>query len=171
MISILGISLDVETPYVGGHICTPAEAAALNRLLVRGTAKGLHKAIREACNARGYDNANEPMPQGMREQVESVARDYAREYAQGFSEGHERLRAIEVEARRIGLASLASSLYQHGRKIEDIEVSEREAKVNELSLNSSIRREAERRVDDTARLANAAHEELLAALNSDDLGH
>ena len=162
-VNILGFSVAISEPYSVGHVCTEHEALALNRIMVRGIAKGLHGVISRACAQLGY-SSGDMMTEADRDSVMEMANEFVTTFSLGFARGHETLRAIDVEARRIALSALETALYKRGQRMADISEEERNEKIAELLWLPSIRREAEKRVEDNQRLASAAHAELLAAL-------
>ena len=162
-ISILGFDLALDDRYRAGQSITASEAGILNRSLARGIGKGLHRVLAGAIKVRGGKVAGELDDLG-REECRSLAREFIEQHSLGFSQGFEKLRAIEVEARRIALGALESGLYRQGKRLTDISEGEREGKLDELILSPAIRKEAEKRVESTTRIANMAHEELLASL-------
>lgn len=163
-INILGLACEVPTTYSTGHVCTQSEAEVLNRILTRTIAKGLYKtlssalALRHVGSFEGLGSAEE------RSEVLALAQGFIERFTLGFSQGHERLAAVEVEARRIALAVLEAALYKRGQKLGDLHGEEREDKLRELMLSANVRREAETRTDGARALAGAVHEELLASI-------
>lgn len=162
-INILGLSCEVPTTYSAGHVCTQSEAETLNRILVRTIAKGIYKVIGAALAVRGGVPV-ESMSAKDRGEVLALAQGFIERFTLGFSQGHERLAAVEVEARRIALAVLEAALYRRGQKLGEMPEGEREDKLRELMLSANVRREAETRIDGARALAGAAHEELLASI-------
>ena len=124
---ILGQELFTPEPYSPGHICTEAEASVLNTALTRGLAKGLY---RELSEGRG----------------ETLAA-YIASYLRGFSQGHERLRVIEAEARRIGRAKVEAALYRQGKKLASLAASEVTLLVAREAERAEVLAEATRRID------------------------
>jgi hypothetical protein len=162
-INILGFSVEVPTTYSAGHVCTASEAETLNRILTRTAAKGLYKTLSAGLASR-LVGADEDLTQAMRAELIELANGYVERFTLGFSQGHERLAAVEVEARRIATSVLEAALYRRGQKLADLHEHEREDKVRELMLSENVRREAETRIDGARALAGAAHEELLASI-------
>jgi hypothetical protein len=166
-INILGLSCEVPTRYSAGHVCSPSEAETLNRILVRTTAKGLYKTLSTALALRLL-SPGDPMSAEVKVELAELANGYVAKFALGFSQGHERLAAVEVEARRIAQSVLESALYRRGQKLSEMPEGEREDKIRELMLSSNVRQEAETRVDGARALAGAAHEELLASIAGEE---
>lgn len=160
-VKVLGFTFAVPANYAAGHVCTASEAEALNRLLVHGTAKALHKQLASALAAREANNAEElDGPQRQACQLEGL--DRIASFALGFAQGHSKLAAIEVEARRIAQQALETWLNAQGKSIEDIPVSERATKLAQLTASPMIRESATRRVEEAQGLAARANEELRA---------
>lgn len=150
---ILGFSFSFPAPYHEGHVCTVAEAETLNRVMLRGGSKGLHKAI-VAERERG----------GIEADVLKVGRDYISDYAITFSQGYERLRAIEVEAKRIAESAISERLYAQGKTPGDIGKAAYESLVIDLSTSEAVRNEASKRVDAVRKIAQDVHSDLSRAL-------
>jgi len=138
---ILGRELITPEPYSAGHACTPAEAATLNAALTRGLAKACYREISE----RG-------------EQADLQA--CVASYLKGFSQGHERLRAIEAEARRIGRARVEAALYRQGKKLASLAASEISALVAREAEREEVLLEATRRIDALRAVQREGLEEL-----------
>ena len=139
-LSILGTTLTTPEPYASGHCCTAAEAAVLNAALTRGIAKMLH-----------------------RELTADLAADTSKaisEYLKGFSAGHERLRAIQAEARRIARGHIEAQLYRHGKKLEELAAGEREELVATEAARAEVFAEATRRIDTLRSIGHAGLEGL-----------
>jgi hypothetical protein len=167
-INILGFSIDVPTTYSAGHPCTASEAEVLNRILTRTIAKGLYKTLVTGLALRHAESFDGLSSDEERSEVRALAQGFIERFTLGFSQGHERLAAVEVEARRIAMAVLEAALYRRGQKLGELHEQEREDKIRELMLSANVRREAETRVDGARALAGAAHEELLASIAGGD---
>jgi len=163
-VHILGFSFSIPTPYVSGHVCTQAEAHALNRLLVRGTSKGLHKVLSgEMYEAERRDL---PLTAETKQVIASAGEDYIAEFRAGFAEGHEEVRATKVEASRIARQLLEAQLNRQGRSLSSLSSGEQEMLLNDLVNSEKVRNEALRRVSVTREIAERAHDELLSAEGS-----
>jgi hypothetical protein len=143
ILKILGRELLTPEPYASGHVCSAAEAATLNAALTRGLAKGLYRELSENGEAS-------------KEQLKSFIQGYLR----GFSEGHERLRAIEAEARRLGRARVEAALYRSGRKLADLAKGEQELAISREAEKSELLAEATRRIDTLRAIGKENLEEL-----------
>ena len=153
----MGFTFNLAHPYAAGHICSVAEAAALNRALVRGTSKGLFKALTAASSA----SAARPLSPDERSALQQKGEDYIAEFALGFAEGHDRLRAIRMESERIAKQLLATTLNARGEDASALEPAAFAAEVARLAQSEKVRTEAERRVNVTQEIAQRAHSELL----------
>ncbi len=148
-LQILGLSLSTPEPYTKGHVCTAAEAAALNAVLTRGLAKALHREIAEARDA-GQEPAS----------VETAS--LITSFLQGFAEGHERLAAIQSEARRIGRARAEAAVYRTGKRLEQLAKGEQEELIVREAGKSEVLAEATRRIDLMRSIGTASALEELA---------
>lgn len=151
-VNILGFSFSLPAPYTEGHRCTLAEADVLNRSLARSLAKGLHRII-----STKPDSTE-------RIEIERSARAFITEFINGFANGHEALRAIEIEARRIALSALEAQLYKQGKKLSDLAKAEVEEHIVALVATSGVRDEAARRVNALQHVARSARSDLDAVL-------
>jgi len=162
-ICILGFTLQVPQPYAAGHVCTASEAEALNRLLLRGVSKGIHKALVSSLTVVGRSSASVCTDEE-RAEVLASGQTYVADFVSGFAEGHEVQRAIRIECLRIARTRLEAQLYRQGRKLANLSQLELETALDQLAQQPAVREEAERRVRITLEVANAAHDELAASL-------
>lgn len=163
-VSILGLTLQVPQVYSAGHVCSASEAAALNRVLTKGIAKGLHKVLAGALASTGYSRVDKIESVTTRQDIEARAREYIASFLLGFAEGHEKQRAVRVECERIARDALEARLYAQGRTLKDLPEGEREAIIEQIASSDKVRAEAERRVGLQQHVAQDAHEELLASV-------
>lgn len=162
-LQILGLSLSTPEPYTSGHICTANEALMLNYALSRGLAKGLYRLLREVSEKRGT-------LQGSAEDLADCER-YMQEYLRGFAQGHERLAAIETEARRIGRARVEAALYRAGRKLADLAKGEQDLAIAREAEKPEVLAEATRRIDLLRSIGRADKDDSLEELISDSQPH
>jgi hypothetical protein len=156
---ILGFQFDLATPYAVGHICTYAEAEALNKLLVRGLAKGLHKVIDS--QLAGFDKVLDP---DQRAAITESGLEYIEEFTLGFSAGHDIARAIRLECSRLARQMLEVQLNREGRVLKDLTPGEVHSALSDLMKSERIVAEATRRVSVTQEIAQRAEAELHEAL-------
>lgn len=153
---IQGISFALPTPYVEGHRCTLAEADILNKALTHALARGLYRTVREARESL-HVRGDEGLSQEQERVVRRRAEEYIAAYTVGFAQGHEYIRAVEIEAKRIAERIVESRLYAKGSSLRDIARVELEAMINDLAQSGAVREEAEKRVSDIQRVARATH--------------
>jgi hypothetical protein len=159
---ILGLPVALPPAYTSGHVCTQAEADVLNALRTRGLAKGLHRVILGECVSRGHQNVR-GMDGPTRDEVTRCAQAFCTSHVEGFAQGHERLRAIEGEAKRIAQLMIEEQLYAQGKTLRDAPKGETDAMIAYYAASAKVRDEAARRIDDVQRLARSAHDDLLAS--------
>jgi hypothetical protein len=157
---ILGFSFDLPAPYASGHICTLAEAEALNRLLVRGLAKGLHKVLDVRFSATGAHDLNDDE----RAAATEDGLEYIREFTLGFSLGHDVARAIRLECDRLAKQALEVHLNRSGKSFADLSPNVLRSELAQLAKSEKIVTEANRRVAVTQEIALKAQAELQEAL-------
>ena len=158
---ILGFQFQLPAPYAVGHSCTLAEAEALNRLLVRGLAKGLHKVIDS-----GYDDCRVPRDPSADERAEitELGLEYIAEFVLGFALGHDVARAIRLECDRLARQTLEVQLNRQGKTLKDLPVDQQKVALADLARSEKVVSEANRRVAVTQEIALKAQAELTAAL-------
>jgi hypothetical protein len=150
-ITVLGYSFNITKQYSAGHVCTESEAQALQRYFNRHLAKGVHKVISEMISA-----------QASAEDILARGRAFVSQFTQGFTQGHERLRAINSEARRIALQAIETNMYKRGLSLKSLSPPELEDMVVQLSSEDSIRKVAEERVRQVQTIAMTAHDDLFS---------
>ncbi len=168
-VRILGFALDLPQPYSAGHCCSAAEAAALNRILVKGLSKGLHKVLSAGLRPTGYENAR-GLSEDQKSDIVARGEEYVADYCLGFAQGHETQRAIRVECERIARQMLETTLYRQGKKLGDLPDGERDEEIARLAASEKVREEAERRIRVTQEIANRAHDDLLEVLGNGGIG-
>lgn len=162
-VSILGTTLSIAHPYAPGHVCSAAEADALNRLLVKGISKGLFKVLTNARSGLGLAHG-ETADADQQSELITRAEAYVLEFAEGFAQGHERLRSIRLECDRIARQLLDTQLNREGRTARELSADEQHSRLSELAQSEKVRTEAERRVNVTQEIAQRAHGDLLSSM-------
>lgn len=164
-VKILGFSYELPQPYNVGHICSVAEAAALNRVLTKGISKGLYKVLAGALRATGF-NSREGLGADAAAAIQEMGAEYVSDYCLGFSAGHDVQRSIRIEAERIARQMLETSLYRKGQSLKDLTEKDRISQIDQLASSEKVRAEAERRVQVTQEIAGRAHDELLESIGA-----
>lgn len=162
-VRILGFTFELPQPYSVGHVCSTAEAAALNKVLVKGISKGLYKVLAAALRPTGYTSAAGVAVEAAAK-IWAAGNEYISDYSLGFSEGHEIQRAIRIEAERIGRQMLETQLYKQGKSLKDLSEADKTDQIAQYASSDKVRTEAERRVKVTQEIAEKAHGELLESL-------
>lgn len=162
-VRILGFSYELPQPYSQGHVCSAAEAAALNRVLTRGISKGLYKVLLAGINPTGHSEASK-LSEEQRSAISAMGAEFIEDHCLGFSMGHEVQRSIRVEAERIARGLLETQLYKQGKSLKDLAEADRAEQISQLASTERVRTEAERRVKVTQEIAERAHGELLESL-------
>jgi hypothetical protein len=147
-ITILGFTFPITQRYDAGHVCSESEAQALQRYFNRHLAKGIHKAIADMV---GVDSNSE---------IQSRGEQFSSQFAIGFTQGHERIRAINAEARSMALQAIETRMYKRGQNVKSLTQFELEDMVTKLSAQEGIQKIAEERVDYIQRIARSAHDDL-----------
>lgn len=119
----------------------------LNAALTRGLAK---LAYRELASAQEVG----------RERAEGELERSIEGYRKGFAEGHERLRAIEAEARRLARDRIEAALYRYGKALKDLAAGEQQELIAREAETSSVLAEATRRIDTLRAIGAGGLEEL-----------
>jgi hypothetical protein len=135
-LKILSHSIPTPEPYTAGHVCTAAEAAVLNASLTRGLAKGLDRLLRSLQEAGKGEDV-----------VLGEIEDFVAGYLRSFAEGHERLRAIEAEARRLARSRIEAALYRQGKRLSELAPGEQTLAILKEAEREEVLSEAARRID------------------------
>jgi hypothetical protein len=160
---ILGFSFDLPAPYTAGHVCTLAEAEALNRLLVRGLAKGLHKVL-DTRNTAHELSGGGPLSADEVAASQEAGLEYISEFVLGFALGHDVARAIRLECDRPAKQLLEVQLNRQGKTLKDLPADELRSTLTDLARSEKVLTEANRRVSVTQEIAQKAQAELQEAL-------
>jgi len=161
---ILGFSFDLPAPYAAGHPCTLAEADTLNRLLVRGLAKGLHKVLDAGLWEPDRLGSADQASEDKKAELTEAGLEYIEEFTLGFSLGHDVARAIRLECVRLAKQTLEVQLNRAGKKLSDMPAGELRTLLSDLAKSERIVKEANRRVSVTQEIALKAQAELQEAL-------
>jgi hypothetical protein len=156
-ITVLGFVFQITQIYRAGHTCTESEAQALQRYFNRHLAKGVHKVISGMVSAQ--KSAGD---------VQARGDGFVSQFTQGFTHGHERLRAINSEARRIAMQAIETNMYKRGLSLKSLSPPELEDMVMELAGQAGIRAVAEERVRQVQHIAMTAHEDLFSISAQDE---
>lgn len=160
---ILGFQFDLPSPYATGHQCTLAEAEALNRLLVRGLAKGLHKVLDSGLADHAHMEGGE-LSADQRSELTELGLEYINEFVLGFALGHDVAKAIRLECDRLAKQTLEVQLNRQGKTLKDLPADQQRSALTDLARSEKIVKEAERRVSVTQEIALKAQAELQEAL-------
>ena len=161
---ILGFSFHLPSPYSAGHTCTAAEAESLNRLLVRGLAKGLHRVLDTRHVAHEMSGGG-PLSQDEIAASQEAGLEYIQEFVLGFALGHDVARAIRLECDRLAKQLLEVQLNRQGKILKDLTPDEQRSALTDLSRSEKVVTEANRRVSVTQEIAQKAQAELQEALS------
>ena len=148
-LKILSRTIPTPEPYSAGHTCTAAEAATLNAALTRGLAKGLDKLLR----------GREERPREEEAVLEEIA-GFIASYLRSFAQGHERLRAIEAEARRLARTRIEAALYRQGKRLSELALGEQTLAIAKEAEKAEVLAEATRRIDALRAVGSCSLEEL-----------
>lgn len=166
-VKILGFSYELPQSYSAGHVCSASEAAALNKVLVRGLSKGLYKVLAGALRPTGFTSA-EGLGADTVAAIQEMGTEFINDHCMGFSAGHDVQRSIKVEADRIARQMLETQLYRKGQNLKDLTEADRAAQLAQIAQSERVRAEAERRVHVTQEIAERAHGELLENLGGEN---
>lgn len=148
--TIAGLEFNISQPFDEGHVCTAAEAKALNQTRSENIGNNMRKTIEEAIEARDKGDSSK-----FDALVETVAK-YDAEYVFTLANvgGSRRLDPVEREARSIAREALKAHLAKTGRKIgttPDGETDESwaekvETNIDSISQREDVLKEAKKRV-------------------------
>lgn len=138
--------IEVTLPYAQGHVCSQAEADTLNQLFLRSATKGVQRIVHEGIVGPWKHS-----------EVQFAVSKFLQRHALGFREGHERLRAIEGEAKRLATLAYETELYKQGRRLRDVAKGEVDIAVAEIAAREDIITQARARIDAVQAVAREAH--------------
>lgn len=147
---IQGIAVTFPAPYAEGHVCTAAEAAALNQLLKENISNNLRKWVAET----------NPTPEFLQSAVDERAAEYEFGVRSGGG-GRAPADPVRTEALKLARQLVVSRLKQAGRKATREQVAELVERVfaaNEAALRARAEKEL------------AARQKAISALGDIDLG-
>lgn len=165
-ITIQGIIFTVSTPFAAGHVCTEAEAAALNQTRCENIRNNMASKIKKA---------EKELPEGQTEFTEEQIAEFAAE-VQAYDEAYEFTLAsagggakpkdpIEAEAIKMAKAAVAGLLKKKGTTVKaylEIEGNKEayDNAVAKLADSDEYRKAAKKAVTEREKLATAAVEDL-----------
>ena len=139
-IIIQGEKFEISEPYAEGHVCTAAEAKALNQVRAENIGNNLRKKVTQAKEAGTFDQ----------EEMQKLVTQYDSEYvfeARVSTGGTRRvLDPVEREARRIARDIVKAHLERQGVKLKDVPKEALDEKIDELSARDEIIAEAKKAV-------------------------
>lgn len=115
-IVIQGLDFQVSWPFVAGHVCTEAEAKALNQTRKENLANNFAKRVKDAKALDEKNGTNE---------VSSLAAEFAKldaeyEFTLANVSAAARLSPVDREARSMAKAAIVANLASKGRKLSDV---------------------------------------------------
>ena len=116
-IVIQGLDFQISWPFTAGHVCTEAEAKALNQTRKENLANNFAKRVKDA---KALDEKN-----GNTTEVSSLAAEFAKldaeyEFTLANVSAAARLSPVDREARSMAKAAIVANLASKGRKLSDI---------------------------------------------------
>lgn len=148
--TIAGLEFTISQPYDEGHVCTAAEAKALNQTRSENIGNNMRKAVEAALEAQ--DKGDKSLINAIHAEVAKYDSEYAFTLANvGASR---RLDPVEREARSIAREALKAHLSKTGRKIgvvPDGETEETwgekvEANIDAIAAREDVVKEAKKRI-------------------------
>lgn len=104
---IHGTAFDISQPYAEGHVCTPAEARALNQVRSENIGNNVREKLKELLDAGNTAEATALV----------AARDAEYVFNMSSGSGSVKRDPVETEARKIARELIKDNLSQNGRKL------------------------------------------------------
>jgi len=150
-ITIASHPFTVTIPFAEGHVCSEAEAKALNQTRCENIRNNMAKVVKEAIDAEGQlVNA---------EEVAAKVSEYDNAYVFTLGNvggGRATLDPVEKEARKIAREVIASALKEQGRKISDVNKDKLATAIVTKSGEEGIIKLAKKRIAERAKNTEAA---------------
>jgi hypothetical protein len=159
-VQIGGVLVTVSQPYVEGHVCTPAEAKALNQTRTENISNALRKKIQDlgtaAENEEGktfYQFTDEALAQA----AQMVA-EYDAEYVFTLASvggGRRAIDPLEKECIAIARQAISAELKKKGVKLKDLPEGKMDEFIEQYKDNDKIVALAKKRIKERESLASA----------------
>jgi len=145
---IQGVQFEIIQPFEEGHVCTLAEAKALNQTRSENIRNNSAKSVKEALAAENMDEA-------LKEVAKKIAA-YDKEYQFTIGgTGAAKLDPIEREARKIVRAAITAQLREAGRKISEVDKTKLADIIAEQAEKPEVIKAAKKALADKAKLADS----------------
>lgn len=157
-----GEKFEISQPYAEGHVCTAAEAKALNQVRSENIGNNLRNAVKEAKEAAA--NGDNSKLDGLAQLVADYDAQYV--FTMGNAGASRKLDPVEREAQKIARELLKESLAAQGRKLTVAPEGESEeewkdrvnAKVEEIAQNEAVLKQAKKNVEAKRKQAETLRE-------------
>lgn len=156
-LTIAGEVFTVSAPYAAEHVCTEAEAKALNQVRAENVRNNMAKKVKDA---RG--ELEEIPAEAMAELVAAVSaydKDYEFTLA-SVGGGRASLTPIEKESRKIAREQIVTALKGRNQKVGDIDKDKLAAAIIQRSEADDIVKLAKKRIAEQSKIAGDALEGL-----------
>jgi len=150
-ITIAGHTFEVATPFAEGHVCSEAEARALNQTRCENIRNNMAKVVKDATD-EGGQLANA-------EEIAFKVSEYDNEYAFTIGNtgaGRATMDPIEKEARKIARELITTALKTAGRKVSDIDKEKLATAIALKAEDETIVKLAKKRIADRGKNAEDA---------------
>lgn len=146
-ITIKGVVLSVPQPFTEGHVCTAAEAQALNQLLAENSRNNFSGRVEKAAANGGAD------PAALQPELDEYLASYEFGVRTGGGGGRAPVDPVEKEALRLAEEAVRKSIAKKGLKAKDVGNEKIKALAAEaITTHPQFRQEAERRVKAAAKI-------------------
>jgi hypothetical protein len=163
-ITIQGLPFNVSQPYSEGHVCTEAEAKALNQTRaenIRNNTASKVKALLEGLAPDESGTITVPA-EVMKTAIEAVA-EYDAAYVFSLASvggGRKITDPVEAEARRMAKAAITEKLRAKGQLVKNVDPDALANAIAKLAESPAIQKAAKKAVADRQNLASTDLEEL-----------
>lgn len=156
-ITIQGLDFEASTPYAEGHVCTEAEAKALNQTRLENLRNNFASKIKAAKGEADEVPADA---------LESLRAEFA-EYDAGYiftlasvGGGKRETDPVQAEAKKMARALITAQLREKGRKVKDVDKEALDNAIATLADREDIQKAAKKAVADRQKAAQADLSEL-----------
>jgi len=156
-ITIAGFAFPVSIPFAEGHVCTEAEAKALNQTRCENVRNNMAKFVKEAKNEE--DEIDEATLAELTAKVTAYDNEYVFTLA-NVGTGRTAMDPVEKEANKIARELIVAALKSAGRKVGDVDKDKLAEAVATKAQDPVILKAAKKRVDDRKKNAETVLEGL-----------
>jgi len=149
--TIAGLTFTISTPYAEGHVCTPAEAKALNQTRTENISNATRKKIDALADAEGA------FSEAATAEAVALVAEYDANYVFTLASvggGRAPADPVEREALSIARGLVTAQLKGSGRKVKDVDADKLAAKIAEVAEMEQVIAQAKKNVNARTKMAD-----------------